>query len=80
MPEVDGWVLGSDAARAVGRFNPAGPDGYRAATAPNAPLRKTRKEAASDERAYLTTGDVAEGSAIFDLDEDTPLFGLDWTA
>lgn len=50
-------VLGADAARAVGRFNPNGPDGYRAATMPDAPLRTTRAEAAADERAWLTQSD-----------------------
>lgn len=45
--------MGSDAARAVGRFREGGPDGYRAATAPAAPLRATRAEAAEDERAWL---------------------------
>ena len=46
-------ILGSMAARAVGRFNPDGIDGYRAATAPNAPLRATRAEAVNDERIHL---------------------------
>jgi hypothetical protein len=46
-------VLGSDAARAVGRFDENGPHGYRAATAPDAPLRATRDEAENDERAHL---------------------------
>ena len=48
-------ILGSDAARAVGRFRPGGPLGYRAATAPDAPLRATRAEAESDERTHLET-------------------------
>lgn len=40
------------AARAVGRFKPQGPDGYRAATMPDAPLRATREEAIDDEVRY----------------------------
>lgn len=44
-------VLGSDAAVAVGRFKPDGPDGYRAKSLPAGPLRATRKEAEEDERA-----------------------------
>lgn len=51
-------VMGSDAARAVGRFNPAGVDGYRAATAPNAPLRRTRAGAVEDERVWLDREEV----------------------
>jgi hypothetical protein len=46
-------VMGADAARAVGRFNEHGPDGYRAASAPNADLRATRDEAVRDEWAWL---------------------------
>lgn len=46
-------TLGSDAARAVGRFDPAGERGYRAATAPGAPVRATRDEAVEDERQWL---------------------------
>lgn len=46
-------ILGSDAARAVGRFRPDGPLGYRAKSAPDAPLRATRAEAEADERAHL---------------------------
>jgi len=38
---------------AVGRFNPSGVDGYRAATAPNAPLRSMREEAIEDERKWI---------------------------
>ena len=49
---VNGWIIGSDWARAVGRFNPEGPDGYRAATMPDAPLRETRDEAVADELQY----------------------------
>lgn len=54
-------VIGSDAARAVGRFNPKGPDGYRAASMPDAPLRATRAEAVNDETAYLAACDFASG-------------------
>lgn len=46
-------VMGADSARAVGRFKPDGPEGYRAATAPDAPLRATRAAAIEDERAWL---------------------------
>lgn len=49
---MNGWIAGSDWARAVGRFKPEGVDGYRAATMPNAPLRKTRAEAVDDEVRY----------------------------
>lgn len=42
-----------DMAVAVGRFHPAGPDGYRAASMPDAPLRATRAEAVADELAWL---------------------------
>lgn len=45
--------MGSDAAYAVGRFDPDGVKGYRAATMPNAPLRATRTEAVADEREWL---------------------------
>ena len=45
---------------AIGRFNPNGVDGYRAATAPNAPLRATRQEAIEDERAWLDDPHCAE--------------------
>jgi hypothetical protein len=64
-PWTDGWPisgddiavatrlpLGSAAARAVGRFNPEGPTGYRAATAPDAPLRPSRSAARADERLH----------------------------
>jgi hypothetical protein len=44
-------ILGSDAAVAVGRFNPDGPDGYQAKS--GGPLRATRAEAEADERANL---------------------------
>lgn len=47
-------ILGADAARAVGRFKATGVDGYRAATAPDAPLRPTRTEAEEDEREWLS--------------------------
>lgn len=44
-------VLGSDAAVAVGRFKSDGPEGYRAKSLPDGPLRATRTEAEADERA-----------------------------
>lgn len=46
-------VMGADAARAIGRFRQGGALGYRAATAPFAPVRTTRVEAVEDERAWL---------------------------
>lgn len=45
--------MGSDSSRAVGRFSVAGPWGFKAATAPMAPLRATRKEAVEDERRWF---------------------------
>jgi hypothetical protein len=45
-------ILGSDAARAIGRFRPEGPLGYRAKSLPDGPLRATRVEAEADERAH----------------------------
>jgi hypothetical protein len=50
-----GRVITQDMARAVDRFNPAGVAGYRASTAPDAPIRATREEAIADELAYLDT-------------------------
>lgn len=47
-----GRIIPTGWTKAVGRFNPAGPDGYRAVHVPNAPLRATRAEALEDERAY----------------------------
>ena len=52
MRMIGGWRVCPDWARAVGRFNPHGPDGYRAATMPDAPLRATREEAIDDEVRY----------------------------
>lgn len=52
-------VMRADAARAVGRFDPAGPTGYRAASAPDAPLRASRDEAVADEREWLETRGTA---------------------
>ena len=49
-------VHGSDAATIVGRFSPDGPTGYRAATAPDAPLRETRAEAVADQCAWWAEG------------------------
>lgn len=55
-------VLGADAAVAVGRFKPGGPDGYRARSLPNGPLRATRPEAEADERAArLSAQDDSSG-------------------
>lgn len=54
-------INGSDAARAVGRFNPTGPIGYKASTAPNAPLRATRAEAVTDERAHRESHSAQTG-------------------
>lgn len=51
---VNGWKVCADWARAVGRFKPEGPDGYKAATMPDTPLRKTREEAIADEVLYRT--------------------------
>ena len=48
-------ILGADAAVAVGRFKPGGPDGYRARSLPDGPLRATRSEAEADERAARLT-------------------------
>jgi hypothetical protein len=56
-------ILGSDAARAVGRFAPGGPLGYRARSAPDALLRATRAEAVEDERRHLEAIDRADGGA-----------------
>lgn len=50
--------LGADAARAVGRFRPEGPLGYRAKYSPGAPLRDSRQEAEADQRAHLEQTDV----------------------
>lgn len=47
-PEQHARVVPSDASRAVGRFNPDGPDGYRSSHSPDAPLRGTRAQAAAD--------------------------------
>lgn len=41
-------IIPSSAAYAVGRFDPKGTHGYRAAGVPDAPLRKTRAEAQAD--------------------------------
>lgn len=45
--------LGADADRAVGRFRPEGPLGYRAKYSPGAPLRDSRQEAEADQRTHL---------------------------
>lgn len=41
-------VIPADAARAVGRFDPDGPIGFRAADTADAPLRDTRELAVAD--------------------------------
>lgn len=51
---VNGHKVCQGWARAVGLFQPNGPLGYRAATMPDAPLRKTREEAIADEILYRT--------------------------
>ena len=54
-------VLGSDAARAVGRFTPGGPIGYHAETAPDAPLRADRSTAEDDELRHRAGCDYRAG-------------------
>lgn len=54
-------ILGADAAVAVGRFKPGGPDGYRAKSLPDGPLRATRPEAEADERAARSAQDDSSG-------------------
>ena len=56
-------IMGADAARAVGRFKPNGPNCYRAATAPSARLRSSREAAVEDERRWLeaTSAEVKHG-------------------
>lgn len=56
--EAFGRRMGDDAARAVGRFDPDGPAGYRAASAPDGPLRETRAEALADEAALFDLVEV----------------------
>lgn len=41
--------------RAVGRFRPEGPLGYRSWSDPDAPLRGTRQEAEADQRTWWDT-------------------------
>lgn len=52
MPDTAPRVVPTSVARAVGRFNADGPDGYRAADVPNAPLRPTREAAQADWLAH----------------------------
>ena len=59
-PIVTRRILGTDAARAVGRFRPGGVLGWRASTMPDAPLRQTRSAAEADERRYLDRDDPAD--------------------
>jgi len=47
---VSDFVLGSDAATAIGRFQPDGPTVYRATNVPGALLRPTREAAMQDAR------------------------------
>lgn len=56
--EAFGRRLGDDAARAVGRFDPDGPVGYRAKSSPDGPLRETRAEALADEAALFDLAEV----------------------
>lgn len=53
--------LGADAARAVDRFNPNGPAGYRAKS--GGPIRETREDAEADELANRWTGPAGHRSA-----------------
>lgn len=43
-----GWIHDPSLVVAVGRFKPGGPDGYRTASGPGAPLRPSRCEAMQD--------------------------------
>lgn len=52
-------VIPSDAARAVGRFRPEGPIGYRASNDAAAPLRSTRQAAVEDYIAACVAPDGA---------------------
>ena len=54
-------ILGSDAARAIGRFAPDGPIGYRAASDPDAPLRAERASAEGDELRHRAGCDYRAG-------------------
>lgn len=52
-----GWIHGASQVVAVGRFKPGGPDGYRVASDPSAPLRDSRAEAMRDVcNAFLARG------------------------
>lgn len=57
-PASSDRVMGTDSARVVGRFAPGGPTGYRAATAPDSPVRATRDEAVEDERQWAARHDA----------------------
>ena len=53
MKDADtGYIVPPDAVRAVGRFDPDGPLGYRATSNPDAPIRPSRAEAMQDELIY----------------------------
>jgi hypothetical protein len=49
---VGGWVIPSDAAVAVGRFQAGGPDGFRSRL--GGPVRGTRAEAEADYAATVS--------------------------
>jgi hypothetical protein len=53
---VQGRLMVAADGPAVGRFEPEGPLGYRAKTAPDALVRNTREEAVDDERVWRTRG------------------------
>lgn len=57
--------LGSMSTYAVGRFDPEGARGYRAASLPDAPVRESRAAARADERAHREGGRTER--ARFDL-------------
>lgn len=56
MTNTTKHTIPGDAARAVDRFNPRGPAGYRSSHDTAAPLRSTRAEATADYTANLETG------------------------
>lgn len=56
MTNTNNHIIPADAARAVDRFNPRGPAGYRSSHDSAAPVRATRAEATADYTANLETG------------------------
>ncbi|MGV3564180.1 MAG: hypothetical protein ACO1ON_12960 [Nocardioides sp.] len=50
-----GWTHDASEVRAIGRFAPGGPLGYRAWSVPDAPLRTTRAEAERDYCQHMHT-------------------------